>query len=223
MFKALSLSKFATSRSIHTLPTLDYPVSEGIAPCITAKQLDFHYNKHHNTYVLNLNKLVAGTRFETSPLDKIITETAYDAKTVAIFNNAAQHFNHSFYWKCMKPNTGDSAKAPQLVAKIVEQWGSFDKFQEEFTQKSVTFFGSGWCWLVLDGASLTIWTGGNAQCPITENKLPILTCDVWEHAYYLDHQNRRAEYLEKFWKVVNWEFCEKVFSDNIKVAKILKK
>eukprot|EP01080_Neovahlkampfia_damariscottae_P002557 gene2557-3519_t len=214
----------------HILPKLDYPIEglfnfsnsskDGIAPCISAKQLDYHYNKHHNGYVVKLNKLVEGTNYETSALEKIIVESAVDSKQVAIFNNAAQHFNHSFYWKCLTPNSNENVKGcDSLMESIKKSFGSFEEFKEEFTQRTVNLFGSGWCWLVYDGNKLSIWTGPNASCPLTENKIPLLTCDIWEHAYYLDHQNRRPDYLKGFWNIVNWQFVQSNFVKALEVSK----
>ncbi|EFC37244.1 predicted protein [Naegleria gruberi] len=204
---------FATQqvRSKHQLPTLDYAVEQGIHPVITARQLDFHYNKHHKTYVDKLNALVEGTSFESQPLDAIIQKVAYDSdpKSVAIFNNAAQHFNHSFYWKSLVPGGDKIENYPLIKQEIEKQFGSVDAFKQQFTEKATTLFGSGWTWLVLDGTSLRIWNGSNAQTPIAENLIPLLTCDVWEHAYYLDHQNRRPDYLKTFWEAVNWGFVNK--------------
>ncbi|KAF0974240.1 hypothetical protein FDP41_006850 [Naegleria fowleri] len=203
-----------TVRNKHQLPTLDYPVENGIAPCITARQLDFHYNKHHKTYVDKLNQLIEGTSFESQPLDAIIQKTAFDSdpKSVSIFNNAAQHFNHSFYWKCLVPNGSKIDDAPAIKQAIEKQFGSVDAFKQQFTEKATTLFGSGWTWLVLDGTQFKIWNGSNAQTPIAENLIPLLTCDVWEHAYYLDHQNRRPDYLKTFWEAVNWSFVNKAYT-----------
>ncbi len=205
----------------HELPKLDYPVERGVPPAITATQLNFHYNKHHKTYVDKLNGLVAGTEFESQPLDQIIKKTAFDQKLVPIFNNAAQHFNHAFYWKCMKPNSGtEEHPMPDYLSKrLQQQFGSVEEFKKQFTEKSVALFGSGWCWLVFDGTSLKIWTGSNAQCPIAQNMVPLLTCDVWEHAYYLDYQNRRPDYLNTWWKVVNWDFVDNTMKEAEKVFK----
>jgi Fe-Mn family superoxide dismutase len=160
-------------RSKHSLPALDYPVEGGIMPCVSPRQLDFHYNKHHKAYVDKLNQLIAGTPFESMPLDQIIVKTAFDPKSVAIFNNAAQHFNHSFYWKCLRPKPQQAEAIPSGIrAKIEQTWGSLDKFQQEFTDRSIALFGSGWCWLVYDGVSLKIWSGSNAQTPIAEKLIP---------------------------------------------------
>ena len=205
-------------RSQHTLPPLDYPVSEGVAPLLSSTQLDFHYNKHHKTYVDKLNQLIKGTEFENESLENIIKKTAFEPKLVGIFNNSAQHFNHAFYWKCMKPNGSNLDGFIKQV--LIQKWGSVDAFKKEFTEKAVTLFGSGWAWLVTDGTTVRIWTGGNAQTPIAENLIPILTVDVWEHAYYLDYQNRRPEYLDKFWSAVNWDFCNTVLEGALKTAKV---
>ncbi|KAL0487629.1 superoxide dismutase, Fe-Mn [Acrasis kona] len=193
-----------TSRSQHSLPKLDYPVEGGVPPCISPKQLDYHYNKHHKTYIDKLNGLLPGSEFEGKPLDQIIVETAFDQKHTQVFNNAAQHFNHSFYWKCMTPN-GSEFKG-EIANAINKQYGSLDSFKKQFTEQAVALFGSGWAWLILKDNQISIWKSSNAGTPFVENAIPLLTCDVWEHAYYLDHQNRRPEYLKTFWDVVNWDF-----------------
>eukprot|EP01027_Heterolobosea_sp_BB2_P020703 GEZU01029574.1.p2 GENE.GEZU01029574.1~~GEZU01029574.1.p2 ORF type:complete len:241 (-),score=77.01 GEZU01029574.1:194-916(-) len=191
-------------RGKHELPKLEYPVESGLPPCISGRQLDFHYNKHHKTYVDKLNDLLQGTTFEGHPLEKVIQRTAYNAENQAIFNNAAQHWNHSFYWRCMTPQP---VEIPQELADALSaKWGSVDNFKKEFQTKALNLFGSGWTWLVWNGEELDLWNTSNAMTPVAENMVPLLTCDVWEHAYYLDHQNRRADYLAAFWKVVNWNF-----------------
>lgn len=198
-------------RAKHELPALDYPADQGIPPAISARQLDFHYNKHHKTYVDKLNGLVEGTSMESQPLDAIIQKVAFDSdpKSVGIYNNAAQHFNHSFYWKCLTPNGTNIDNYPTIKQYLEKQFGSVDEFKKQFTDRATTLFGSGWTWLVVDGTQLKIWNGQNAQTPIVENLVPLLTCDMWEHAYYLDHQNRKAEYMENFWNTVNWDFVNR--------------
>jgi Fe-Mn family superoxide dismutase len=217
LIKSRTLTTVAR-REKHTLPALSYPVDKGVPPCISGRQLDFHYNKHHKTYVDKLNGLIEGTPFEGQPLDKIIQKSAFDAKTVPIFNNAAQHFNHAFYWKSIVPN--GAALDGTIKTHIVKQWGSVDEFKKQFTETAVNLFGSGWVWLVLKDGALSIWKGSNAETPITENLVPLLTCDVWEHAYYLDHQNRRPDYLKTFWDVVNWGFVNECLEEAVRNTKV---
>jgi Fe-Mn family superoxide dismutase len=182
------------------LPPLPY-AKDALAPHISAETIDFHYGKHHQAYVTNLNNLVKGTDMESKSLEEIIKSS-----TGGIFNNAAQVWNHTFYWNCLSPN-GGGAPAGALADAINKAFGSFDAFKEKFTQSCVTNFGSGWTWLVKnkDGA-LEIVNTGNAGCPLTEGKKPLLTCDVWEHAYYIDYRNARPKYVETFWNLVNWNF-----------------
>ena len=207
-------------RSItHQLPPLDFDIKTAIPGVISPTQLDFHYNKHHKTYVDNLNNLIKGTPFENEPLEVIIKKTAFEPSNVKLFNNAAQHFNHAFYWKCLTPN-GPVEMPLELKSAIERQWNSVDAFKKEFTEKAVTLFGSGWVWLVTDGASLKIWSGGNAQTPLSESLVPLLTVDVWEHAYYLDYQNRRAEYMDKFWGAVNWKFSNAVLTEGLNKVRV---
>ncbi len=187
-----------------TLPVLPYQMN-ALEPHISQKTLEFHYGKHHQTYVTNLNNLVVGTEFEhESNLETIIKKSSG-----GIFNNAAQVFNHTFYWESLAPNAGGLPTGAVLDA-IVKNFGSFEEFKTKFTQASVTLFGSGWAWLVKtpDG-KLEITQESNAGNPMTKGLKPILTCDVWEHAYYLDVQNRRPDYLAAFWNLVNWKAVEK--------------
>ncbi|MEN9464947.1 MAG: Superoxide dismutase, partial [Pseudomonadota bacterium] len=173
-----------------------------------AETLEFHHGKHHNAYVTNLNNLVPGTEFEGKTLEQIIKSS-----TGGIFNNAAQVWNHTFFWHSLAPKAG-GAPTGAIAAAIEKTWGSFDKFKEEFTKSAAGNFGSGWTWLVkkADG-SLAISNTSNAGCPITEAGVtPILTVDVWEHAYYIDYRNARPKYLESFWALVNWEFANKNFA-----------
>jgi Fe-Mn family superoxide dismutase len=184
----------------HQLPELPYAMN-ALEPHISAETLEFHYGKHHATYVANLNKLIPGTEFEKSTLEEIIKKASG-----GIFNNAAQVWNHTFYWNCLSPNGGGEPSGA-LGTAINSAFGSFDAFKQKFTDSAVTNFGSGWTWLVKnsDGA-LEIVNTSNAGCPLTENKKPVMTCDVWEHAYYIDYRNARPKYLEHFWNLVNWEF-----------------
>jgi len=191
----------------HTLPTLPYAL-DALAPYISKETLEFHYGKHHQTYVTNLNNLIKGTDFENSSLEDIIKESSGP-----IFNNAAQVWNHTFYWMGLKPNGGGAPKGP-LAEAINARWGSFEAFKEEFAKCAVGTFGSGWAWLVkkADG-SLELVSTSNAATPLTTaGSKPLLTCDVWEHAYYIDYRNARPKYLENFWNVVNWDFAEKNFA-----------
>jgi Fe-Mn family superoxide dismutase len=188
-----------------SLPDLPYQKDE-LAPYISANTLDFHYGKHHKTYVDNLNKLIAGTDLADKPLEEIIKIAAKDAAKAGIFNNAAQIWNHSFYWQCLKKNGGG---APQgaIAAKINSTWESYDKFAEELKNAGITQFGSGWAWLVLEGNQLKITKTANADTPLAHGQKALLTIDVWEHAYYLDYQNKRPDYLAAvIQNLINWDF-----------------
>jgi Fe-Mn family superoxide dismutase len=183
------------------LPALPY-AKDALAPHISAETIEYHYGKHHQTYVTNLNNLVPGTEFEGLSLEEIIKKSSG-----GIFNNAAQVWNHTFYWNSLSPN-GGGAPTGGLANAIDRTFGSFDKFKEEFTKCAVTTFGSGWAWLVKNAnGSLELVSTSNAGCPLTAGQTPILTCDVWEHAYYIDFRNLRPKYLEAFWALVNWEFA----------------
>nr|VFK62982.1 MAG: superoxide dismutase, Fe-Mn family [Candidatus Kentron sp. TUN] len=184
----------------HELPQLPY-AKTALAPHISEEILDFHYGKHHQTYVTNLNNLIKGTEFEGMSLEDIIKKSS-----AGIFNNSAQVWNHSFYWKCLGPN-GGGAPTGALADAINSAFDSFDNFKEKFTNSAVTNFGSGWTWLVKDNqGKLEIVNTSNAGTPMTEGKVALLTCDVWEHAYYIDYRNARPKYLEAFWNLVNWDF-----------------
>ncbi|TCS61307.1 superoxide dismutase [Varunaivibrio sulfuroxidans] len=188
------------------LPALPF-AQDALAPHISANTLGFHYGKHHNAYVTNLNKLIDGTDFAAKSLEDIMKATADDASKAGVFNNAAQVWNHTFYWNSMKPNGGGSPSG-ELATKIDAAFGSFEKFKEEFKTAGMTQFGSGWAWLVAEGGSLKIVKTANAACPLTDGQTPLLTCDVWEHAYYLDYQNRRPDYIQVFLDhLVNWDFA----------------
>lgn len=184
------------------LPELPY-AKDALAPHISAETLEFHYGKHHQTYVDNLNKLVAGTPNENKSLEDLIKTTEG-----GIFNNAAQVWNHTFYWYCMKPK-GGGAPTGKIGDAINKAFGSFDAFKEQFSEAAKTQFGSGWAWLVKksDG-SLAIEKTGNAGNPMTSGHKPLMTCDVWEHAYYIDYRNARPKYIDAFWNLVNWDFVE---------------
>lgn len=199
-------SKAAQSGNTYVLPPLPY-ADNALEPIISAKTLSFHYGKHHKGYVDNLNKLVAGTPFAGQSLEQIITATAGHADKVGIFNNAAQVWNHMFYWNSLSPNGGGEPPAA-LKQKIEAAFGSVDTFKQEFANAAITQFGSGWAWLAQEGAKLTIVKTSNADAPLTRSIRPLLTIDVWEHAYYLDFQNRRPDYVNTVIdKLINWEFA----------------
>jgi superoxide dismutase, Fe-Mn family len=190
----------------HQLPALPY-AKDALAPVISAETIEYHYGKHHQTYVTNLNNLIKGTEFENSTLEEIVTKSSG-----GIFNNAAQVWNHTFYWNGLKPNGGGAPKG-DLAAAIDKAFGSFDEFKKLFSQKAITTFGSGWAWLVKNkDGSLTLESTSNAGCPLTSGQTPLLTIDVWEHAYYVDYRNARAKYVEEFWNIVNWDFVEANFN-----------
>lgn len=185
------------------------PFSEdALEPYLSANTLGFHHGKHHKGYVDNLNKLVAGTPWAAeSSLVKVVVESAGKAEMTAIFNNAAQAWNHDFFWKSLKPNGGGQPTG-LLLEKIVKSFGSFDEFKTAFQTAGVSQFGSGWVWLVQDGADLKIIKTSNADTPIAHGQVPLLTCDVWEHAYYLDYQNRRKDFIQTFLDhLANWDFA----------------
>jgi len=191
---------------VHQLPQLPY-AKDALAPHISAETIEYHYGKHHQTYVTNLNKLIEGTKFAEAGLEAIIKKASG-----GLFNNAAQVFNHSFYWNCLSPQGGGEPTG-ELAESINKTFGSFAAFKEKFSQTAITTFGSGWAWLVKDGAGkLEIVSTGNAGCPLTEGKTPLLTCDVWEHAYYIDYRNARPKYVEAIWDLVNWAFVAKNFA-----------
>jgi Fe-Mn family superoxide dismutase len=190
----------------HKLPELPYSKNT-LEPHISAETLEFHYGKHHAAYVKNLNNLIGGTEFEETSIEDIILKSSG-----GIFNNAAQIWNHSFYWNCLKPG-GGGKPAGSLADVIKSTFGSFEDFKKEFTQKAVTLFGSGWAWLVKNkDGSVSIEQTSNAGTPMTDCKTALLTCDVWEHAYYIDYRNARPKYVEAFWNLVNWDFVAKNFT-----------
>lgn len=201
-----NFSKAAQSGNVYVLPPLPY-ADNALEPVISAHTLSFHYGKHHKGYVDNLNKLVAGTPFAGQSLEQIITATADHADKIGIFNNAAQVWNHMFYWNSLSPNGGGEPPAA-LKQKIEEAFGSVEAFKQEFANAAITQFGSGWAWLVQEGTKLSIVKTSNADSPLTHNIRPLLTIDVWEHAYYLDFQNRRPDYVNTvIEKLINWEFA----------------
>ena len=188
------------------LPPLPY-AENALEPIITAKTMSFHYGKHHKTYVDNLNKLIEGTEYADLSLEKIITSTAGKPEKTAIFNNAAQTWNHTFYWQCLAPKGGGEPPAA-LKTKIEAAFGSVDACKKELSSTAVSQFGSGWAWLVLDGDKLKVVKTANAENPMIKGLKPVLVIDVWEHAYYLDYQNRRADYVNAVLdKLINWEFA----------------
>jgi Fe-Mn family superoxide dismutase len=189
----------------HVLPDLPYP-KDALVPHISAETLQYHHGKHHAAYVANLNKLIVGTQFAEAALEEIIRRASGP-----IFNNGAQVWNHTFYWKCLAPGAGGEPAGP-LAEAISRQFGSFAQFREKFTTAAVSHFGSGWAWLVRDAqGNLGIESTSNAGNPLRDGKTPLLTCDVWEHAYYIDYRNARPAYVDAFWKLVNWRFVESLF------------
>ena len=193
--------------ALHMLPPLPY-AADALDPVISANTIGFHYGKHHKSYVDTLNKLIAGTRFEELSLEKIIVETVVQADQVAIFNNAAQTWNHTFYWRSLRPK-GGGAPPTALQQKIDASFGSLDACKKELATAAAAQFGSGWAWLVLEAGELKVVKTGNAQTPLAKGVKPLLTIDVWEHAYYLDYQNLRADYTKAVLdKLLNWEFAQ---------------
>jgi superoxide dismutase, Fe-Mn family len=188
-----------------SLPALPWP-ENALEPYISARTISFHYGKHHKAYVDNLNKLIAGTELDGQSLEEIIRFSANDPSKAGIFNNAAQIWNHTFFWHCMKPGGGGKPQGDVLRA-IDEGLGGYEKFVEQFKATSVGRFGSGWGWLIVDGNALKIIATPNAENPLAKGQTAVLTCDVWEHAYYLDYQNRRPDFVQAFIDhLINWEF-----------------
>jgi len=193
---------------VHELPALPY-AKNALEPHLSQETLEYHYGKHHQTYVTNLNNLIQGTEFEKMSLEEIIMKTP---RPGPLFNNAAQVWNHTFYWNCLTPNGGGEPNG-KLVDTISKTFGSFATFKEEFTKAAVTLFGSGWTWLVKNAdGSVELLGTSNAGTPMTDGKKALLTCDVWEHAYYIDFRNARPKYVEAFWNLVNWDFVAKQYS-----------
>ncbi len=194
-----------------SLPPLPY-ADNALEPLISANTLSFHYGKHHKTYVDNLNKLVEGKDLAAMSLEDIIQKSAGNPDMAGVFNNAAQIWNHTFYWNSLKPNGGGKPTGA-LAAAIDKDLGGYEKFKADFAAAAVTQFGSGWAWLVSDAGTLKIVKTGNAEVPLTKGQTPLLTIDVWEHAYYLDYQNLRAKYVETLIdKLLNWDFANKNFA-----------
>jgi Fe-Mn family superoxide dismutase len=187
----------------HYLPKLPYPIN-ALEPHISVETMQFHYEKHHQAYVTKLNELIKGTKFEFMPLEEVILTA-----NGPIFNNAAQTWNHYFFWNCMAPNGGGNPTG-KIGKSIEAKWGSFEKFKEEFSHSATDNFGSGWTWLVMNKQNqLEIFNTANAQTPKTQGFKALLTLDVWEHAYYIDYRNERPKFIEAFWKLVNWDFVNK--------------
>lgn len=192
----------------YELPPLPYDYT-ALEPYISKSTLEFHHDKHHAAYVNKYNDAVKGTELDSKSIEEVIKAIAGDSSKSGLFNNAAQAWNHTFYWQCMKANGGGTPTG-ELAKKIAADFGSFEKFVEEFKNAGATQFGSGWAWLVLDGNTLKVTKTLNADNPLTSGQVPLLTMDVWEHAYYLDYQNKRPEYIDTFInKVVNWDFVAK--------------
>ena len=190
----------------HELPALPYAM-DALAPTLSQETLEYHYGKHHQAYVTNLNNLIPGTEFESMSLEDIVMKSSG-----GIFNNAAQVWNHTFYWNCLSPN-GGGAPSGALAAAIDAKFGSFEEFKKQFNQAGATNFGSGWTWLVKNAdGSLEIFNTSNAGTPMTSGKKALLTLDVWEHAYYIDYRNLRPKYLETMWNIVNWDFVAANFA-----------
>ena len=190
----------------HALPALPYAM-DALAPTLSQETLEYHYGKHHQAYVTNLNNLIPGTEFESMSLEDIVMKSSG-----GIFNNAAQVWNHTFYWNCLSPN-GGGAPSGALAAAIEAKFGSFEEFKKQFNQSAATNFGSGWTWLVKNAdGSLEIFNTSNAGTPMTSGKQALLTLDVWEHAYYIDYRNLRPKYLETMWNIVNWDFVAANFA-----------
>ncbi|VAX01318.1 Superoxide dismutase [Fe] [hydrothermal vent metagenome] len=190
----------------HELPALPY-AQDALEPHISAETLEYHYGKHHQTYVTNLNNLIEGTEFADASLEDIIMKASG-----GLFNNAAQVWNHAFYWNCLSPNGGGEPSG-DLATAIDNTFGSFDDFKQQFATACATNFGSGWTWLVKNSdGNIEIVNTSNAGSPLTADQTPLLTCDVWEHAYYIDYRNARPKYVEHFWNLVNWDFVTNNFA-----------
>ena len=188
----------------HTLPELPW-AKDALAPVISQETIEYHHGKHHAAYVNKLNELIAGKPLAELPLEEVVKKTWKQTNEVPVFNNAAQVWNHTFYWNCLSPKGGGepSGKAGELIAKA---FGDFKSFKEKFGAAAVGRFGSGWAWLVKTVDGVAIETTSNAETPMADGKTCLLTCDVWEHAYYIDYRNARPKYVEEFWKLVNWDF-----------------
>ena len=202
----VNLPRLSQAAAPHVLPPLPY-AEDALAPVISANTVGFHYGKHHKAYVDNLNKLVAGTELAETPLEQVIAAVAGKPDKVGIFNNAAQTWNHTFFWSSLKPN-GGGASTGAVGKGIDAAFGGYENFKKEFANAAMTQFGSGWAWLVADKGALRVVKTGNADTPLTMGLTPLLTIDVWEHAYYLDYQNRRADFVAAVIdKLLSWEFA----------------
>ena len=191
----------------YQLPDLPYAL-DALEPHMSRETLEFHHGKHHATYVEKLNELVEGTDLDGLPLEEIVRRSSG-----ALFDNAAQAWNHGFFWQCLSPSGGGTPDQ-ELGQAIAQGFGSLADFRERFTEAATALFGSGWAWLTLrDDGKLEIETTGNADTPLRNGGQPLLTCDLWEHAYYIDHRNKRPEYLEAFWQLANWRFADQCFRD----------
>ncbi|MBN1571418.1 MAG: superoxide dismutase [Acidobacteria bacterium] len=203
-----SLFATAPAASPISLPPLPY-AQNALAPVITENTISFHYGKHHQAYVNNTIKMIAGTELEKAGLEEIVKRTAGRSDQASLFNNAAQVYNHNFFWDSMKPGGGGEPRG-KMADKINESFGSYQKFVEAFSSAAASQFGSGWAWLVQEGGKLKVVKTSNAETPLTTSAKPLITIDVWEHAYYLDYQNRRADYIKAFVeKLLNWDFAGK--------------
>ncbi len=197
----------------HTLPELPW-AKDALAPHITPETLSFHHGKHHNAYVTNLNTLLSGHPLAGLPLEALIARVGEIDPSIKgkVFNNAAQHFNHSFYWKSLRPKSA-SGPGGSFLAALKGAFGSLENFKDVFTKECAGHFGSGWGWLVKEkDGSLKVVSTHDAGTPLTAGQVPLLTCDVWEHAYYIDYRNDRGAYLKNFWELANWEFAERNFA-----------
>ena len=196
------------------LPNLPYE-KNALEPIISASTLSLHHEKHHKTYVTNLNNLIKDSHLSSFSLEEIIKKTANDLTEIATFNNAVQVWNHTFYWHCMQKNGGGKPKDSNLLTQIERDFDNYDNFRAEFSKAALSQFGSGWAWLIWDNDQqrLLVTKTGNADLPMVYGQVPLLTIDIWEHAYYLDYQNRRADYVDAFLdRLVNWQFVEKNFA-----------
>jgi Fe-Mn family superoxide dismutase len=188
----------------HELPALPY-ANDALAPTISAETIEYHYGKHHAGYVNKLNAAIGGTKYAEMSLEETIKAAAGQNSERGVFNNAAQIWNHTFYWNCMSP-TGGGDPSGAIADAINKSFGGFADFKEKFSTAAAKQFGSGWAWVVKTGDGIAIETTANADTPVAEGKTPLLTLDVWEHAYYIDYRNARPKYIEEFWKVINWDW-----------------
>lgn len=188
---------------MHQLPDLAF-AKDSLAPHMSAETLEYHHGKHHATYVSKLNSLIENSEFADAKLEDIVKNSSG-----GIFNNAAQHWNHSFFWKCLTPDSNEPQG--ELMAELKKTFGSFEKFKEKFSETAITTFGSGWAWLVKKDGKLELMSTSNADSPMCHGATALLTCDVWEHAYYIDYRNARPKFLEAFWNIVNWKFVAENF------------